>query len=230
VNHDHAEIAAYVAGELTGRSHAVFEEHLMTCEDCWDEVEIGRRGRQLAIRAREVAPDDLRQRVAEQVIAASGGPRPARLVVLAVAAAAVCLAAVAALAVVAGHHDPPPAIAAAVSGFRSDQLPGSHIPVTTAPDLTSLGFLQTAAGGGDLAGVPVTAYAYRDELGRRLLLYIGDRPFTTPQDAEEYGGGNAWITHDHGVYVLCGREPHVTLFVGLDEKQVNRAAEFLDLT
>jgi hypothetical protein len=38
------------------------------------------------------------------------------------------------------------------------------------------------------------------------------------------------MSRHNGVSVLCSRDPHVTLVVGQDEKQVEDAAEYLDLT
>jgi hypothetical protein len=93
-----------------------------------------------------------------------------------------------------------------------------------------MGLSQAAAAAGDLAGIPVVGYAYRDRTGRRLLIYVGTRPFTTPQDAQRYEGGDAWITRAQGVSVLCSRGPHQTLVVGEDEEQVTNTAEYLDLT
>src|SRR5262249_59321860 len=125
----------------------------------------------------------------------------------------------------------PVPVAAAVSGFQSERLPGARIPTNPAPDLSRMGFAETAAGAGDLGGVPVTAYAYRDQLGRRLLLYVGERPFATPRQAERYGDRNgSWLTHGRGGAVLCSRTPHLTLGVGQDEKLGRVAAEVLELT
>jgi anti-sigma factor RsiW len=230
VTHDPMTVAAYVAGELTGGPHAEFEKHLLACEACWKEVEVGRRGRQLVALAREPAPDALRERLLMEFDDRSRRrPRLARLVAVAIAAAA-AVAAIAVGVVFAVQEAPPASINAAVADFRAARLPGSVIPTTTAPDLTKIGLTQTAAGAGDLAGIPVTAYAYRDRTGRRLLIYVGQQPFVTPRDAKEYAGSDAWISHQHGVSVLCSREPHVTLVVGEDEEQVTHTAEFLDLT
>ncbi|HEV7898326.1 MAG TPA: zf-HC2 domain-containing protein [Planosporangium sp.] len=228
MTHDHAAVAAYVAGDLSGGAHAEFEKHVLACEDCWREVELGRRGRRLAQLARESAPDELRQRVAAALVSAPR--RRPRLSKLVVAATAACLVALAALVAVAVRSSPPTPVNAAIAEFRAGRLPGVGIPATGAPDLTKIGFTQTAAGAGDLAGVPVTAYAYQDPTGRRLLIYVGRRPFATPQDASRYEGGDAWIVREHGVSVLCSRHPHVTLVVGQDEQRVTDAAELLDLT
>ncbi len=228
MKHDPAVVAAYVAGELTGGPHAAFEEHLLACQECWDEVEVGRFGRELVQHVYEAAPDDVRRRVMAEI---TNVISPRRVPKLAMAAAAACVAVLAVLVFVTVHRSSPVPVAAAVSGFQSERLPGARIPNNPAPDLSRMGFAETAAGAGDLGDVPVTAYAYRDQLGRRLLLYVGERPFATPRQAERYGDRNgSWLTQERGVSVLCSRTPHVTLVVAQDEKLVRAAAEFLDLT
>ena len=114
--------------------------------------------------------------------------------------------------------------------FRAHRLPGDVAPATPAPDLTALGWSPVAGGVGHLAGRDVTAYAYRDREGRRLLVYTSGQAFTTPAQAREYGGDGAWVTRLGAVSVLCGRTPHRTMVVGLDEKQVAAAAQYLKLT
>ncbi len=230
MTHDPATAAAYVAGELNGAPHTAFEQHLLTCQECWEEVEAGRRGRELVECARESAPSHLRARVMADL---SVTARPPRIRKFALAVAAACVAALVGLVSFAVRTASPVPVDAAIAGFQSERLPGARIPTTQAPDLSKIGLGETAAGAGYLGGVPVTAYAYRDPMGRRLLLYVGQRPFATPRQAEHYSKGDpdsSWITREDGVSVLCSRDPHVTLLVGQDEKLVRMAAEFLDLT
>jgi hypothetical protein len=230
VTHDPATAAAYVAGDLSGAPHTAFEQHLLACQECWEEVESGRRGRELVEYARESAPAHLRARVMADV---SGSVRPPRIRKFALALAAACVAALVGLVSFAVRTASPVPVDAAITGFQSQRLPGARIPTTQAPDLSKIGLGETAAAVGDLGGVPVTAYAYRDQMGRRLLLYVGERPFATPRQAEHYSKGDpdsSWITRENGVSVLCSRNPHVTLVVGQDEKLVRAAADFLDLT
>jgi anti-sigma factor RsiW len=229
VTHDPATAAAYVAGELSGAPHTAFEQHLLACQECWEEVETGRGGRELVEYARESAPDHLRARVMADL---SGSVRPPRVRKFALSVAAACVAALVGLVSFAVRTASPVPVDAAIAGFQSERLPGARIPTTQAPDLSKIGLNETAAGAGDLGGVPVTAYAYRDQMGRRLLLYVGQRPFATPRQAEHYSSGDpdsSWITRENGVSVLCSRDPHVTLVVGQDEKLVRAAADFLDL-
>jgi hypothetical protein len=241
VTHESEVVAAYVAGELTGEPHAKFESHLLSCEDCWREVEVGRRGRLLVMLARESAPAALRDRIAALSVAPDAEPRrrvrlsgrvrvSRRAVALVAGGLAVIAALVIGVVALRAAAPPPEPIASAVAQYRAGRLPGAQIPATQAPDLSSVGLSQTAAASGVLAGVPVTAYAYQDRTGRRLLIYVGQRSFVTPANAEKYEGGTAWTSRHDGVSVLCSREPHVTLVVGRDEKQVEDAAEYLDLT
>jgi len=74
--HDPERSAAdYVSGELPGRTRRWFESHLLNCEDCWQEVLLGRLGRRLGADIREVAPAGLRDRVRASVeVEARTGP------------------------------------------------------------------------------------------------------------------------------------------------------------
>jgi hypothetical protein len=261
--HDHETVAAYVAGELVDETvHTEFEAHLLACEECWSEVDAGRRGRELAQRVHEMAPDSLRHRIVRVVTALPPEAEDAELTARGVATVpmsptinklaaarraavakrrgrfALAAAAVAACAVLAAfgvaairQQEGPEPVAAAVAGFLGERLPGAEIPDAPAPDLSRLGFTSTAAGSGSLAGVPVTAYAYRDQVGRRLLVYVGERTFPPPEDEkEEYENfDGSWVTHEDGVAVLCGRVPHSTLVVGQDEQLVREAAAILDV-
>lgn len=66
----------YLDGLMSGRGRRVFERHIIGCEDCWDEVDEGRRGRALAESSRELAPQRLREMVRSTVAAAPpSGPR-----------------------------------------------------------------------------------------------------------------------------------------------------------
>lgn len=225
--------AAYLAHELDEAAHAAYEQHLLTCDVCWAEVHAGRRGRHIAEQAREQAPAELWAQILDTFTAAPSprtATRPARRI-LATAAAALTLVAVAVgVHLTTASHQPQP-INAAVTGYLQDRLPGSGIPATAGPDLTQLQLTSTAASTGNLAGLPVGAYGYRDDTGRRLLIYVSDRPFPMPGNAQhpdDPAGG--WLAHDQGVAVFCSRAPHKTLIVGDDEQLVRSAARLLDLT
>lgn len=75
MKHDPEETAAsYLSGDMVGRSRIRFEEHIFDCENCWDEVRLGRSGRSLAESGRELAPQRIREQVRE-AIAASPAPK-----------------------------------------------------------------------------------------------------------------------------------------------------------
>jgi hypothetical protein len=238
VRHDHDDttIGAYLAGELPATELDAFEQNLLTCDRCWTEIDTGRRGRALAEQAREPAPERLR----EQVLAAvAAQQRPARrrpptriLVATCMAAIAVLTAALIAIRAIGLDTAQPVQIAAAVADYLDQRLPGSGIPAEAGPDLSALRLTETGAGTGHLAGQPVLGYAYRDDTGRRLLIYLSDQPFPMPaqpdRDATDPAG--AAITTHRGVAVLCSRTPHTVLVLGEDKQLVWRAATTLDLT
>jgi hypothetical protein len=230
VTHEHdATIGAYLAGELPMAQREAFEHHLLTCDACWADVDASRRGRTLVERAREPAPDHLREQVIAAVAKRSG--RNSRIPVLATIAVALVVALVAAVGVWSAWPATQPApITFAVAGYRADRLPGPGIPDQAGPDLTGLHLVEAGAGTGRLAGEPVTGYAYRDQTGRRILIYLSQQPFPMPAGSVHPSGpdGAAAATY-HGVTVLCSRHPHMLLVLGEDAQLVWSVAAALDL-
>ncbi|WP_018909277.1 anti-sigma factor family protein [Salinispora arenicola] len=253
-DHDDATIGAYLAGELPDRAREAFEAHLLTCDRCWAEVAAGRRGRELVHLARDPVPPDLAARLAGAVVAeqhvgphhdfAAEGRILARLRGLrhrrtgggrrfwALAAAALAL--VAALGAMIVDRDtaavPAPQIAVAVAGYHDGRLPGTTIPARPGPDLSALRLSGAGASAGDLAGQSVSGYAYRDDTGRRLIIYVSDEPFPVSTQAENaIGSAGAGMMRLDDVVVLCSRRPHTALVLGDDEELVRQAATTLDL-
>src|SRR5918995_5658055 len=99
--------AAYLAGELGRRQRERFEAHILACDECWQEVGLGRRGRALGESLREVAPQRLRERVRVTVAATPPGRRRAHLPGVLAATAAVLAAVVAGGLLPAGPASPP---------------------------------------------------------------------------------------------------------------------------
>lgn len=229
---DDATIGGYLAGELPADEWDAFEEHLLTCDPCWNDVHAGRRGRILAGQAHEPVPDRLQERIHATIAEQRPVNRRPRL--RPVAAGALILATIAAAVVAARSAEPggqPPQIALAVAGYRADRLPGTTIPAQTGPDLTALDLLETGAGTGHLAGQPVTGYAYRDRIGRRILLYLSEQPFPMPAHADHpTSPDGATIATHRGVAVLCARHPYTTLILGEDDQLVWHVATTLHLT
>ncbi|HYZ91071.1 MAG TPA: anti-sigma factor [Actinomycetota bacterium] len=231
MTHD-AELNAskYLGTELTEPEREALEAHLMECEECWREVDAARRGRHLAEQAREFAPLHVRDR-ARQALTTPVSLRR-RMVKLRLAAATIVVAAVAAVAgVLTLSSSDPDVMQAAVAVYAASRLPGSSTPSMPAPDLSDLQLTEVGAGAGELAGIPVSAYAFRDPAGRRVMVYIGGRAFPVADDARPLDGSDGpWIAQHDGTSVLCARYPHELLIVGKDESLVRAAAETLGVT
>ena len=230
MRHDPERLAAaYLAGELGRRQWERFEAHILDCEDCWQEVGLGRRGRALGESLREVAPQRLRERVRVTVAATPLARRRAHLPGLLAATAAVLVAVVAGGLLVAQRPTQPPAIAAAVAGYRAggSAWTGGAGP----PPAWRLGDLAwRASGRGELAGLPVLAHSYRDAAGHRVVLLRADRRFPEAAGARLMPGGATWIAEVDGVVVFCADRPAPSLVVGQDRAEVLLAAQRLGLS
>lgn len=220
--------AAYLAGELSDDERKDFEQHLLECDDCWADVDEARRGLVAVESLRELAPPHLRAAV-RRGSAVEPSTRRHRFA-LAVAAGVALVAGTAAGIVIARRPAEPAVITAAFDGYVDDELPGSAMPKTPAPDLSDLRMTDMGAGAGRIDGVPVTAYAYRDATGRRLIVYVGAAAFPMPRNAHMlHGEAGPWMTHRDGIALLCARHPHKVLIVGEDDALVQSAAEALDV-
>jgi hypothetical protein len=221
--------AAYLAGELGRRQRERFEAHILDCEDCWQEVGLGRRGRALAESMREVAPQRLRERVRATVAATPPARRRAPLPGVLAATVAVLVAVVAGGLLLAQRPAQPPAIAAAVAGYRAGApaWTGAAEP----PPARRLGDLQwRASGRGELVGLPVLAHTYQDAAGHRVVLLRADQVFPEAAGARLMPGGATWIAEVDGVVVFCADRPAPSLVVGQDRAEVLLAAQRLGLS
>lgn len=240
-----ARAARFLGGGMSVRAHRAFERHLVGCEPCWREVELGRTGRSLAESARELAPTELRERLRAVVAStdpagttlATAGARwrpPARLL-LATAAALVLVAAVPwglwQTGGATARAGQPAAISQAVADYRGHRLPGTRLPQSQAPDLRALGLVPVGAAAGSVAGTDVTAFSYRDATGRDVMIYLSQQPFPTAVGARRLTGADGpWLASTRGVTVLCGRAPHALLVVSLDRQLVLDTATLLRVT
>lgn len=241
MGHD-AEISAarYLGGQMSAGRRAQFSRHLLDCDECWREVATAQEGRRLLEATRTVAPAYLRDRV-RALTEAAAEPEPARRrwrpPVLSRLRPALVWPVVAALlagglwtaesATDRGSADPP-AVQAAVADFQTQTLPGRQVPAAAAPDLSALRLRPIGAGGGDYDGLDVDGYAYRDDAGRRVVLYLSQDPFPTAAGAQPVGGPDgAWIVRRGDVVVLCARAPHALLVVGEDNLLVRSTAAAL---
>lgn len=111
----------------------------------------------------------------------------------------------------------------AVADYRADRLPAGGRPATSAPDLRELGLSVERVSGGSLAEQPVSAFDYRSGAGDRVVVYVSDRPFTSPalQDAQYIPKAvqGMWVTW------IPGAAP--TLVLGENERLVHDVCEAL---
>ena len=230
MGHDPQRAAsAYLGGELGRRQREHLEAHLLACEACWGEVQAARQGRALAESAREVAPQQLRDRIRATIDATPAGRRR-WAVRWAPLAAAVTLAAVVVggLLIVERQPAQPASIAAAVSSYRAGA--GAWSGRASPPRVRQLGDLRWhGSGRGTLAGLPVVAHTYQDTAGHRILLLQADQSFPTAVGAHHPAGSDTWVTEVDGVGLFCADRPTPSLVVGQDRAQVLLAAARLGL-
>jgi len=228
VSHEPEHSAAeYLGGAMSARQARRFEAHLVECEECWREVAEGRRGRQVAEAARELAPPVLREDVrASLAMRPRRNPRP--WIVRSAAGAVVVLAlAISGVVVLRGPRQPG-AIAEAVGDYRGARLAASGPAARPPPELTGAGLSLVAQGGGAVGALAVDAYAYRDNVGHRLLLYLSDHPFPVAAGAHHSSQPEGpWVGSDSGVEMLCASRPEAFLALSGDAALLRRVAAVL---
>jgi hypothetical protein len=240
MNHDPEQMAAeYLGGAMDAGRHRAFESHLISCESCWQEVRLARRGRRIAEQAREVAPPVLRERIRAAVAAAHAGPLPGpaprgagprRPLFFVLAAALATLAALA--GALAATHPWSPArpgglVPTAVTDYATGRLPGSPLPARLAPDLAALRLRPDGGGIGRVAGRELVALDYQDPRGHRVAIYLTDSAVPEPQGARQLAGpAMAWTATVAGVRVLC---VNTALILGRDPALVTAVARALNL-
>lgn len=239
MSHDaERDAALFMGGAMDGSQRERFSTHLLECGRCWSEVEQARYGRSLAEAARTSAPAALRDRVRGLVAAEADAedtpvPRPSRRPVRRwLLPTGVSVAAAAAVALILsvgnGGTTDPPSLREAVADYTAQQLPGSQLPGLRAPDLSRLQLQPVGAGGGTYAGLAVDGYAYEDVAGRRVMLYLSDRPFPEAPGAQRLAGADGpWLAQRGAVVLLCARLPHALLVLGADEDLVRSTASAL---
>jgi anti-sigma factor RsiW len=224
--------AAYLAGELAPRQRERFEAHMLACDDCWREVKAGRDGRALAESLREVAPQQLRERIRATIAAAPPPRRRLRVrmpALLGMTAALVALVVAGGLLAVRARAPAQPAtIAAAIANYRTGA--SAWHPTTQPPPARQLGDLAwRGSGQGELAGLPVVAHTYQDPAGRSVVLLQAVRSFPQAHGASHQPPGTTWTAEVQGLALFCADHPAPSLLLGDDQSLVLAAARRLGL-
>lgn len=221
------DAAAYLAGEQRPRARRRFEAHLMQCEDCWEEVRLGRAGRAAAEVARELAPPQLREDVRAAVLMSGARRRPAIrptagvLVLLALVSAALGVTLFA-------RGDQPQPIAAALAAFRSGDVPGDRAAVRPAPDLSEVGLTLVGTGKTDLGTLTADVFAYRAGDEDRVFLYMSEDRFPEARGAtERAGAAHGWVAEDDAVSMFCADIPVSFLLMGTDDRLLDAVEDAL---
>ncbi len=209
--------AAYLGGLLKGARRRMFERHMVDCEDCWREVELGRKGRSIAESGRELAPQPLRDRV--RLAVETVKPRRRARWVFGVGAFVVAgLAAAVMLLVPEGH---PREIEAALDAFRT---PEAGIPVE--PQLPRrLGQLKLVRSSERVIGdLDAVAHTYVDPSGDEIVVFVAGQQWPVAAGAEHDNAGETWIAEKDGLVLICIDKPAPSLVVGDDVHDVELVA------
>lgn len=228
MKHDPEKAAAsYLSGEMRRRRRAGFERHIVECEDCWREVQLGRAGRSLAESGRELASQEIREQV-RAVIAAT--PVPNRRWALRWGTTAVVLAVIAIASfayVTLDDRGQPRVIDAVLTDYREPPPPGQ----ATEPELPRrLGDLNFSTSYSAMLGeLDVIVHIYRDPAGHKVVVYQADRTFPAADGAEHSSDARTWTAAAGGLVLFCADHPVPSLVVGDDEREVMLAVSELGL-
>ncbi|MFN2389955.1 MAG: anti-sigma factor [Actinomycetota bacterium] len=210
--------AAYLGGLLKGARRKMFERHMVDCEDCWREVDLGRKGRSVAEGGREMAPQALRERVRAAVeTVRPHRRRPPWIFGAGLAAIAALVVAV----IVAMPAREPREIEAVLSSFRS-----GNVGAPTDPELPErLSELElVGATKPRLEGHDVVAHRYVDRSGDEVVVYVATEEWPVAVGAEHDNSGETWLAEKGELVMICLDEPQPLLVVGDDLHDVELAA------
>lgn len=210
--------AAYLGGLLKGARRKMFERHMVDCEDCWREVDLGRKGRSVAEAGREMAPQVLRERVRAAVETVR--PRRARPRWVFGAGLAAVVAVIVAFMVLAPQREPRE-IEAVLAAFRSGSVGTPTDPQLPEQlsELELVGATHTR-----LEGRDVIAHSYIDRSGDEIVVYVSNEEWPVAVGAEHDNSGETWIANKGELVVICLNEPEPVLVVGDDVHDVEEAA------
>ena len=213
---DHRLLMAFLAGELGPADARRWDEHLLQCERCWQEVREDRAGRLAAELLRQPAPAGLADRVrfaVELAAAGSSSSRPPRRGVrrrwrrLAGAGTLALGAAVTAVVVLmpGGRASMPAAVAAVARYAETVPPPAQQLGPGTGPRAAPVEVSPP---------VMITAGGQRIVLrtwrlgGTEAVVAVSGQPFPMPPGAQGMSaGGMAWSARvgTLGLYCVNGR-------------------------
>ncbi len=218
---------AYLSGTMRSRRRARFEQHIVDCEDCWQEVQLGRTGRSLAESGRELAPQDTRENIRAVIAAHPGSRRRWRvgwgMTILVVASVVIASAGY------LGFRGPaqPAVIEAVLTDYREPGRSGRDIEAKLPRRLGDLRYLTSYVSTVD--DLNVIAHAYRDPAGHKVIVYQADSTFPVADGAEHSSDGRTWSAATDGLVFFCADDPIPSLVVGDDVREVTLAARELGL-
>jgi hypothetical protein len=215
--------AAYLSGVMSRRVRRRFEAHLVECPDCWEEVRTGGVGRGYAEAGRELAPQELRDRIRGQVALVQVRPRYRLRIGVGVLVLALGTAGAGFLLL---DSDQPPTIEALVADFQGDEQLQRGAPAALPERLGDLALVGVAKGHVD--DLFVVGHRYRDPAGHRVTVYRADRSFPMAEGARA-GEGQIWRAQVEGAQLLCSERPFPALVVGDDSREVVLAARTLGM-
>jgi hypothetical protein len=213
---------AYLGGVMSKRARRRFEAHLVECPDCWEEVRLGGVGRGYAEAGRELAPQDLRDRVRGEVSLIPRRPRIRLRVGVGVLVLGLGAGGATAL-LVSGQ---PEAIEALVADFQGRRALDDSAPAALPERLGDLSLVGVKSGAVD--GLSVVGHRYRDPAGHRVTVYRADRSFPMA-DGARAGEGQTWRAQVEGAELMCSDQPFPALVVGDDAREVILAARVLGM-
>jgi hypothetical protein len=228
LKHDSEKAAAfYLSGQMRGRRRVGFERHIVECEDCWREVQLGRAGRSIAEAGRELAPQQIREHV-RALIAATPTPKHRWEPRWGIALFSLLALGIAALGYVALDRGEQPFVIDAVLADYHDGVSATrqiepHLP----PRLGDLRYVASYAG--SLGNLDVVVHSYRDPAGHRVAIYQADHTFPVAHGAQHSADGRTWRAATDGLVLFCADDPVPSLVVGDDRREVILAARELGL-
>jgi hypothetical protein len=221
--------AAYLSGVMSRRRRKAFEHHILECEDCWSEVDVGRRGRSLAEAARDLAPQSLRERVRMSVAATTPPRRRWARGIAGMSAGVIVLilATVVVITSILSSTDQPREVALLVADFKSEAPVGAAAPRVLPRRLGDLQLRESRIGRVD--GMSITAHEYSDSAGHEVVVYQADQAFPVAVGASHSSSSETWTAEVDGTVMYCADRPVPSLVIGDDRKEVALAAAELGL-